>query len=114
MAQFVPGTDTEVQAKEPTLQVLVSRTAPLPVGKHVFNLVVTDDSGNKSAPAVITIIVADGELPTAVIDFIDATGKRIPDPQVTVRFGEAFQLSGDRSTDVGGKPVAWTWTLQRA
>lgn len=114
MAQFVPGTDTEVQAKEPLLQVLVSRTAPLKVGKHVFNLVVTDDSGNKSAPAVITIIVADGELPTAVIDFINADGKRIPDPQVTVRFGEAFQLSGERSTDVGGNPVAWTWTLQQA
>ena len=31
---------------------------------------------------------ADGELPTAVIDFINADGKRIPDPQVTVRFGE--------------------------
>lgn len=114
MAKFVPGTDVEVKASEPTLEVLVSRSAPLKVGKHVFNLVVTDDSGNQSAPAVITIIVADGELPTAVIDFISADGRRIPDPQVTVRFGETFQLSGERSTDVGGTPVAWTWTLQRA
>lgn len=114
MAQFIPGTDTSVKAKEPTLEVLVSRSSPLKVGKHVFNLVVTDDSGNASAPAVITIIVTDGELPTAVIDFINADGKRIPDPEVTVRFGEAFQLSGERSSDEGGQPVAWTWTLKEA
>jgi hypothetical protein len=114
MAKFVPGTDTSVKSKEPTLEVLVSPTTPLKVGKHVFNLVVTDDSGNVSAPAVITIIVADGALPTAVIDFINADGKRIPDPQVTVRFGEVFQLSGERSTDEGGKPVTWTWTLKEA
>jgi hypothetical protein len=114
MAQFIPGTDTSVKAKEPTLEVLVSPRTPLKVGKHVFNLVVTDDSGNPSAPAVITIIVTDGELPTAVIDFIGADGRRIPDPQVTVPFGAAFQLTGERSSDVGGEPVAWTWTLQEA
>lgn len=114
MAKFVPGTDLEVQAAEPMLEVLSSGRTPLPVGKHVFQLVVTDDAGNVSAPAIVTIIVADGERPTAVIDFINADGKRIPDPQVTVPFGAAFQLSGERSSDVGGKPVGWTWTLQRA
>lgn len=111
MAKFVPGVDTEVKAEEPMLDVAVSRETPLKVGKHVFRLIVIDDTGNESAPATVTIIVEDRERPTAVIDLIDAAGNRIPDPEVRLRFGDAFRLSGERSSDIGGTVRAWNWAL---
>ncbi len=111
MAKFVPGTDTTVKADEPLLSVQVSPAKPLKPGKHVFQLVVADDSGNSSDPASVTIIIQDQTRPTAVVDLIDATGARISTPEVRVAFGQAFQLTGDRSSDVGGEVKAWTWTL---
>ena len=44
----------------------------LPVGQHRFRLTVTDDSGNKSTPAVVSVIVADTTAPTAVLDLDQA------------------------------------------
>ena len=111
MAKFVPGTDTAVKSGEPLLDVVASTAAPLKTGKHVFQLVVVDDSGNNSDTASVTVIVLDQERPTAVIDFINADGKRIPDPQVTVPFGGAFTLTGERSSDIGGVVKVWNWTL---
>ena len=58
MAKFVPGTDTAVKADEPSLDVVASPRTPLKPGKHVFQLVVTDDSGNDSAPASVTVSAA--------------------------------------------------------
>lgn len=113
MAKFVPGTDTSVKSDEPLLDIAASANTPLKPGKHVFQLVVTDDSGNASAPANITIIIVDSARPTAVIDMLDATGGRVPDPEVKVPFGQAFRLSGDRSSDVGGAVKVWNWTLVR-
>jgi hypothetical protein len=110
MAQFVPGRDREVKSDEPILEVLVDRTNSLRVGKHSFQLVVTDDSGNDSAPAVVTVIVLDRDRPTAVIDVINAAGSIVP-PPVQLGFGEKFVLSGERSSDVGGSPKMWTWSL---
>ena len=57
MAKFVPGRDQEVKSAEPMLEVMVDRANPLGVGKHTFQLVVTDDSGNNSEPAVVSVIV---------------------------------------------------------
>ena len=113
MAKFVPGTDTSVKSDEPLLDVAVSREAPLRPGKHVFQLVVTDDTGNESAPASVTIIIEDRERPTAVVDLLDERGGRISDPEVRVPFGAAFRLTGDRSSDIGGEVRVWNWTLLR-
>jgi hypothetical protein len=32
-------------------------------------------------------------------------------PSVVVPFGQAFTLTGDRSSDIGGKVVVWNWNL---
>ncbi|HEU4621363.1 MAG TPA: hypothetical protein VFS42_03990 [Burkholderiaceae bacterium] len=114
MAKFVPGTDTKVEAPEPLLDVQVAANAPLKVGKHVFQLIVRDDTGNESAPATVTIIVEDQERPTAVIDTIDPAGARNPEPEVKIPFGRAFVLTGERSSDVGGEVKLWRWELLQA
>jgi hypothetical protein len=111
MAKFLPGTDTQVKSDEPLLDVVASARAPLKPGKHVFQLVVTDDAGNDSDTASVTVIVQDTERPTAVIDLINPDGSRNPEPVVNVPFGKAFQLSGDRSSDIGGAVKVWNWTL---
>lgn len=111
MGQFVPGRDTEVTfTGDAILDVLVDRQNPLKPGKHVFRLVVTDDSGNASDPALVTVIVLDKERPTAVIDVLNTAGMVIPPPS-TITFGERFLLSGKRSDDIGGTVTTWTWSL---
>jgi hypothetical protein len=111
MAKFVPGVDQQVRADgDPTLEVMVDQQHPLKVGKHTFQLVVTDDSGLDSEPALVTVIVQDTRRPTAVIDVHDAAGRVLPAP-VRIGVGERFLLSGKRSSDIGGTVTAWTWTL---
>lgn len=111
MGQFVPGRDTEVTFEgDPTLEVLVDRANPLKVGKHVFRLVVTDTAGNRSEPAIATIIVVDRDRPTAVLDVLDAAGRALV-PPFTLGFGDKFVLSGKGSADIGGDVRSWTWTL---
>ncbi len=114
MATFKPNSDTKVEADEPKLDVLASQANPLKVGKHVFRLVVRDDGGNESDPALVTIIVVDTERPTAVIDVINAAGERITSPEVKMSFGQPFTLTGERSTDIGGSVVLWGWELLQA
>lgn len=98
MAQFVTGVDIATQ--DPTIEVTVDSAQPLPVGRQTFQLVVVDDSGNKSQPDRIVVIIADQDAPTAVLS----------GPQV-VGAGRSFTLRGDRSFDVGGgKVVQWVWT----
>jgi hypothetical protein len=113
MAIFTPGVDTAVRADEPSLEVRIGRDNPLPVGRHQFQLIVTDDAGNESEPVSIFIIVRDTERPTAIIDFIDARGNRVREREVLVPFGSAFQLSGEASSDIGGQVRIWNWSLVR-
>jgi hypothetical protein len=98
MAEFRPNQPIETDTSD--IEVTVSPASPLPVGRHQFQLVVVDDSGNQSEPAVFEVIVRDTSKPTAVID-----GPRAVDA------GSSFQLSGRRSTDVGGRIVKYRWTL---
>lgn len=99
MPEFRSG--QPVQTDVADIDVSVSQAAPLPVGKHRFELVVSDDSGNQSEPAVHEVIVRDATRPTAVID-----GPRVVD------FGKSFQLSGRRSSDPApGRIVTYRWTL---
>ncbi len=97
MATFIPG--QTIRTQDPTVEVTVTRNSPLPVGRHRFQLVVIDDSGNQSTPAIAEVIVIDNDLPTAVLDA----------PQ-TVSFGSSFTLSGARSADLPpGKITAYEW-----
>lgn len=111
MAKFTPGTDLQVRSDEPRLDVQASAGTPLKPGKHVFQLTVTDDSGNDSSTASVTVIVQDTARPTAVIDLLNPDGSRDPSPVVSVPFGTPFQLTGDRSSDLGGAVKAWNWVL---
>jgi hypothetical protein len=99
MAEFRPG--VPIVSDTPDIDVTVSPAAPLPVGRHRFQLVVVDDSGNESEPAVHEVIVRDTTRPTAVID-----GPRAVDA------GRSFQLSGRRSSDPPpGRIVRYQWML---
>jgi hypothetical protein len=99
MATFVIG--KPVETEEPTVEVTVSLDIPLAVGKHVFQLVVEDDSGNQSLPATVDVVVLDSQAPTAIL----SAPKSAP-------FGQSFTLDGSKSSDVGGgKVVRFIWTL---
>jgi hypothetical protein len=101
MPVFKPN--TPVVQKEPVIRVDVARDAPLPLGANRFRLVVVDDSGNESEPVFLDIIVRDTEKPTAVLDVVDASGRRV---EPVVGFGQSFILSGARSSDLGGGRIA--------
>jgi hypothetical protein len=113
MATFIPGQSGEVRADEPVLDVVIGggTNAVLRPGRHVFRLIVTDDSGNDSEPADVSIIVLDQARPTAIIDVITVTGERIARPAVEIPFGQRFTLTADRSSDVGGVVRSFRWTL---
>lgn len=99
MANFVVGASLETN--DPSVEVTVTPNTPLSAGKHRFQLVVVDDSGNKSLPDVVEVIVKDSKNPTAVL--------KVP-PQVEV--GQSFVLDGRASSDVApGKVVKYIWTL---
>jgi hypothetical protein len=83
------------------LEVTVKPDSPLSVGRHVFQLVVEDDSGNQSQPDQVTVIVRDSQAPTAVIG-----------APAQVEFGQSFKLDGRQSSDIPpGKVVRYHWTL---
>ena len=99
MPVFAPN--QPVETDQATVEVTVDADNLLPVGVHTFQLVVSDDSGNLSQPALVEIVVRDTQAPTAVID-----GPRL------VEFGSSFALSGARSSDPApGRVVRFTWTL---
>jgi hypothetical protein len=99
MATFVIG--AVIETNVPTIEVTVDPNNPLPVGKHSFQLTVTDDAGNSSAPDTVVVIVRDSINPTAVVS-----------APSQVEFGATFQLDGRRSSDVApGKVVKYVWTM---
>lgn len=104
MTEFTVG--KTVAQSEP--QVTVDASS-LSAGVHRFQLVVVDDSGNVSEPTFLEIVVTDSARPTAVLDVVDANGRRI-DP--TVPAGQPVILSAVRSSDVApGRVVEYRFTL---
>jgi hypothetical protein len=87
------------QFSQPLLLVPQSTTNPLAIGDHRFQLRVTDDSGNVSAPAIRIVRVFDNIPPTAVLD--------CPGP---VTAGAAIVLRGQRSLDLDSAIVRYAWT----
>jgi len=99
MATFTIG--AAVETTDPSVEVTLSPDAPLAVGRHTFQLVVVDDSGNSSLPDSVDIIVRDTKAPTAVMT-----------APSQVELGESFNLDGRKSSDVApGKVVKYVWTL---
>jgi hypothetical protein len=82
----------------PTLEV-TSGITPLTVGKHVFQLVVVDDSQNVSDPAKVEVVVIDNKAPTAIVS-----------APSSVPYGTAITLDGRASTDIGGRILEYRWT----
>jgi hypothetical protein len=98
MAEFVINQD--VVTEEPRVEVTISPNNPMALGRQRFRLVVADDSGLKSAPDEVIVIIADQEAPTAVL-----RGPGI------AAFGRSFELDGKASFDVGGgRVVRYMWT----
>jgi hypothetical protein len=99
MPEFKKG--ETIVTETPKVEVTVNPNQPLPVGRHIFQLVVVDDSGNQSQPAAAEVIIRDTQKPTAVID--------VP---INVDAGKSFELSGARSFDLPpGKIIRYQWTL---
>lgn len=111
MAKFIPGVDTAITASEPLLEIMATASTPLPVGKQVFQLIVTDNAGNSSTPTTVSVLVMDRSKPTAVIDLLREDGSRVYDATLRVPYGKPFKLTGDRSSDLGGNVTSWRWTL---
>jgi hypothetical protein len=98
MAEFVINAD--VVTAEPKVEVTVSPTKPMPLGRQRFRLIVVDDAGNKSAGDEVIVIVADQDAPTAVLR----------GPKITP-FGRSFALDGTASFDApGGRIAQYVWT----
>jgi hypothetical protein len=72
---------------------------PLAVGRHIFRLAVSDDSGNQSQSVERPVVVLDTAAPTAVLDA----------PKQVMQI-QPFQLSAARSSDVGGRVRQFQWT----
>jgi len=100
MAEF--KLNTPIETSDPTIEVSVSTTDPLPIGPVRFQLVVFDEQNNPSKPAFLEVTVRDSQDPTAVLD----------GPREGVELGKSFSLSGERSRDVEpGKIVRYEWTM---
>lgn len=98
MAEFTLG--TEITTDVPTIEVTVTPNSPLPLGRQIFRLVVTDDAGNVSRPDEVVVIIADQDAPTAVLRAPRVVGS-----------GRSFDLDGSASFDVGGGRIArYAWT----
>src|SRR4028119_183001 len=76
MAKFVIG--TPIETTEPTVEVTVDPQTPLRVGRHRFQLVVTDDSGNQSLPDTAEISAGDRRRAAAGGTDFTPWGRTIP------------------------------------
>jgi hypothetical protein len=89
-----------IKSSDDSLLINHNEAGALRPGVYEFQLVVTDDSGNASAPTVSKVIVIDDKRPTAVLD-----------APTTVGFADNITLSAKRSVDIGGKIASYEWTL---
>jgi len=85
----------------------VGMPTPAAVGKYRLQLQVTDDSGNVSQPAIITLTVIDNQAPTAVLSATDSSGAPLNNNQLP--YGSGFILDGSHSTDIGSSIATYTW-----
>ena len=90
-----------IEGAAPDATLIITMDRPLAVGSYLFQLEVTDNSGNRSQPVQARLIIVDTQAPSAIISA----------PR-TVPFNSEFTLSGAESRDVGGGTIAsYIWTL---
>jgi hypothetical protein len=100
VATFQVG--TRVETTDNVVEVTVTPATPIAPGTHHFQLIVVDEAGNQSDPAVVPVVVLDDIKPTAVLS-IEPT---------QVHPGESFRLNGSKSSDVPpGRVVKFIWTM---
>lgn len=100
-AQLQVNQPIEAAAPDATLVITIDPNRPLAIGGYIFQLEVTDNSGNRSQPVQARLFIVDTQAPTAIISA----------PR-TVPFNTEFTLSGAESRDVGGGTIAsYIWTL---
>jgi len=88
-------------APDATLIIVIDPTNPMKIGTYTFQLECEDQDANRSKPAVVKLVIADTQAPTAVI----SAPRSVP-------FGQDFTLSGAESSDVGGGQISrFIWTL---
>lgn len=58
----------ELITDNPSIEVTITPESTLAPGKHRFQLIVTDSSGNTSEPDTVEVIIIDDKRPTAIID----------------------------------------------
>jgi hypothetical protein len=98
MAEFI--INKEIVTDVPDIEVTITVNNALPIGRNTFQLVVVDDSGNRSKPDEVTVFVADQTAPNAVLNAPKVVGT-----------GASFNLDGSKSFDLGGgKVVQYIWT----
>lgn len=105
MPKFTPGVEvTSTPPNSPSIEVTIDPAAPLAAGDYKFRLVVEDDQGLVSEPAIVSVKVQD----TRPIASLEGT------PEV-VDFGKSFKLVGEnsRATVAGRRIRKYTWTLLR-
>lgn len=102
-------TQGEVRTEDPVLAVTVSANNPLPIGPHVFELQVVDNSGNISKAVRVQVVVRDTVAPTAVLNVTDKNG--LPLPENVMEFGSSFILSAKGSIDIGTGIARYIWRL---
>ncbi len=101
----IQGSGSGLPLNQPLVTDVNSLLVPQPagnflaVGRHVFRLAVGDDAGNQSQPVERAVIVMDTAAPTAVLEA----------PRQVMQV-QPFQLSGARSSDVGGRVRQYQWT----
>jgi len=83
-----------------TFDVVIDPASPLAPGTHTVQLVVTDDGGNVSSPALAAVRIVDAQTPTAVVTI-----------QSVVPFGQSAVASGTQSVDFDGTIIRYEWTL---
>ncbi|WP_437723483.1 hypothetical protein [Sorangium sp. So ce861] len=101
-----------IETVENHVEITPTPGPPLQPGLHVFQLVVEDQAGNRSAPASIEVIVRDTTAPTAVLRLVVPQREN---PDAWPEAGKPFALSAEGSTDFGGGPIVkYIWTLVSA
>lgn len=100
MPAFTIGVAQETETSSITVE-FPAGTEPLMPGTHTFKLVVYDNDGLPSAPALFDVVVKDDRAPTAVLYGPEQ-----------VLYGKEFELNGEKSSDpYPGKVVKYEWTL---
>ncbi|AUX37461.1 MULTISPECIES: hypothetical protein [Sorangium] len=101
-----------IETVENHVEITPTNGRLLQPGLHVFQLVVEDQAGNRSAPASIEVIIRDTTAPTAVLRLVVPQKEN---PDAWPEAGKPFELSAEGSSDFGGGPIVkYIWTLVSA